>query len=253
MEHALYGAVLIGWTAAAVAAFLFLLRTSAPYGRHTRAGWGPLIGKRWGWFLQELPAPLVMALLFALGDRQGNRVAWVWLALWELHYLHRVFVYPLRLRGGTAKMPLAIVGSAIAFNVINGYLQGRYLFTLGPLPPTSWLGDPRFLGGLLLFVSGMLLNLDSDNRLFALRRGDAADPYPTPHGGAFALVTSPNYLGELIEWIGWALLTNAPAAAAFALWTAANLVPRALAHHRFYRARDPSYPPRRKAIIPFVL
>ena len=37
------------------------------------------------------------------------------------------------------------------------------------------------------------------------------------------------------------------------LYTAANLAPRALAHHAWYRERFPGYPPRRRALIPFVL
>jgi hypothetical protein len=39
----------------------------------------------------------------------------------------------------------------------------------------------------------------------------------------------------------------------FALWTAANLVPRALKHHTWYRKTFAEYPRVRKAIIPFVL
>ena len=37
---------------------------------------------------------------------------------------------------------------------------------------------------------------------------------------------------------------------AFAAWTMANLVPRARAHHRWYRERFPDYPARRKALVP---
>ena len=40
---------------------------------------------------------------------------------------------------------------------------------------------------------------------------------------------------------------------AFALYTFANLAPRALSHHRWYRERFPEYPADRKAILPFLL
>jgi hypothetical protein len=33
----------------------------------------------------------------------------------------------------------------------------------------------------------------------------------------------------------------------------ANLLPRALAHHRWYKQRFPEYPSERKAIFPFLL
>ena len=34
---------------------------------------------------------------------------------------------------------------------------------------------------------------------------------------------------------------------------AANLVPRALALHRWYRAQFPDYPPHRKALVPYIV
>jgi 3-oxo-5-alpha-steroid 4-dehydrogenase 1 len=39
----------------------------------------------------------------------------------------------------------------------------------------------------------------------------------------------------------------------FANWTMANLVPRVLAHHRWYRETFKDYPARRRALIPFLL
>ena len=50
---------------------------------------------------------------------------------------------------------------------------------------------------------------------------------------------------------GWVVM-ELPALA-FALWTAANLIPRALWRHRWYRRTFPDYPPSRRAVIPGVL
>jgi protein-S-isoprenylcysteine O-methyltransferase Ste14 len=69
----------------------------------------------------------------------------------------------------------------------------------------------------------------------------------------YRFVSAPNYLGELIEWTGWAVLTWSAAGATFAFFTAANLVPRALTHHRWYRETFDDYPPERRAIVPFLL
>ena len=77
--------------------------------------------------------------------------------------------------------------------------------------------------------------------------------YRIPHGGAFELVTAPNYLGEIIEWTGWAIASWSPAGLAFAVYTVANLAPRAVSHHRWCRERFPEYPARRKALVPFLL
>ena len=84
-------------------------------------------------------------------------------------------------------------------------------------------------------------------------RQPGAHDYAIPHGGGFEWVSAPNYLGELIEWSGWALATWSLAGLAFALFSAANLVPRALSNHRWYRQTFPAYPPQRKALLPFVL
>jgi protein-S-isoprenylcysteine O-methyltransferase Ste14 len=96
----------------------------------------------------------------------------------------------------------------------------------------------------------MAANLHADSVLLRLRREGG---YGVPRGGLFRWVSCPNYLAEMVEWVGWALATWSPAGAAFATYTTANLLPRAVVHHRWYRARFPDYPPERRALIPFLL
>jgi steroid 5-alpha reductase family enzyme len=106
--------------------------------------------------------------------------------------------------------------------------------------------------GIAIFVLGWWLNGSSDRGLIRLR-GSGRSGYRVPTGGPFRWVTCPNYLGEIIEWAGFALASRSPAAAAFAVFTVANLGPRALAHRRWYRAEFPDYPLDRKALIPYLL
>ena len=73
-----------------------------------------------------------------------------------------------------------------------------------------------------------------------------------PHGELYRWISCPNYLGELIEWAGWAVATWSLPGLGFAVWTAANLVPRARANHRWYRSHFADYPNERKALIPGV-
>ncbi|MCA9666717.1 MAG: 3-oxo-5-alpha-steroid 4-dehydrogenase [Myxococcales bacterium] len=250
-EIGVYKIVLWGWIALAPLTLGLLLFVSAPYGRHSRDGWGPSIGRTGGWILMESPALWAMPLLYLLGDRVGELVPTLLLAAWLVHYSNRVLIFPLRMRGGNQRNPLLIVAFAFFFNLVNAYLQGRWLFALGPALPRSWLADPRFVAGALLMAFGFATNLRADAKLRALRaRGDG---YHIPRGGLFELVSCANYLGEIIEWIGWALCTWSLAGLSFALWTVANLLPRALAHHRFYQQRFADYPARRRAIIPYVL
>jgi 3-oxo-5-alpha-steroid 4-dehydrogenase 1 len=55
-----------------------------------------------------------------------------------------------------------------------------------------------------------------------------------------------------VEWAGWALASWSVGGLAFALYTFANLAPRAVAHHAWYREQFPDYPKARKALVPFL-
>ena len=141
---------------------------------------------------------------------------------------------------------------AILFNLVNGYLNGRWLFSLGPVYDAAWLSRPALWTGGALFVLGFAINFHADTVLLRLRREGEDDDYHLPRGGLFRYVSCPNYLGEIVEWTGWAIATWSLAGASFALWTAANLVPRALSHHRWYRERFADYPRDRKALVPLL-
>jgi len=233
-----------------VPTFVALRRISAPYGRHDRSGWGPTVAAPVGWLVMELPAAVVFAAVFAAGTHRAEPVPLALLGFWETHYVYRAFVYPLLLRRG-ARVPLVLVMLAIAFNTLNAWINARWVATLGHYPP-SWFTDPRFLAGIVLFGAGFVLHITSDRALRRLR-GTGETGYRIPRGGAFEWVSCPNYLGEIVEWTGWALATWSPAGLAFALFTIANLAPRALSHHAWYRDQFPNYPSRRRALIPGVV
>ena len=149
-------------------------------------------------------------------------------------------------------MPAAIMGSAIVFNAANGGLNGFWFGHVAPPYPAGWATDPRLLAGAVLFVIGVLINDRADATLRRLR-APGETGYRIPEGGFYRWISCPNYLGEIVEWTGFAVMTWSPAAATFAVWTAANLVPRALAHHAWYRAEFDEYPETRKALIPGLL
>ncbi len=258
-EAAFYAWLLYGWFALAALVFLALLMVQAPYGRYARSGWGPTVSATWGWVLMELPAVVTPLILFVIGGRY-TIAAITFLTMWQLHYVQRTFIFPFRLRGSARRMPWSVVAMAFCFNIVNGYLNGRVLFTLGPEHPVSWLMSPQFLIGALIFVSGLAINLHSDALLRRLRPADKAvaprrgdTTYKIPHSGLFRWISCPNYLGEILEWIGWAIAVGTLAGWSFAVWTAANLVPRAIAHHRWYQQQFSDYPPERKALIPWLL
>jgi protein-S-isoprenylcysteine O-methyltransferase Ste14 len=231
----------------AAATVVGLRFVTAPYGRHGRAGWGPTVPAKVGWVVMESMAPLGFAAIFLAGPHRADVVPLVLLGLWQLHYLQRTFVYPFLLRGG-ARMPVSVMAMALAFNALNAWINARWVSTYGSYP-VSWLTDPRFLVGAALFVGGFALNLSADRTLRRLR-GPGETGYRIPHGGAYRWVSCPNYLGEIVEWFGWALATWSWAGLAFAVYTTANLAPRAVAHHAWYHERFPDYPTERRALVP---
>lgn len=234
----------------AAVTFVALLFVVAPYGgRHGRSGWGPTVPARVGWVVMEAPAALLFLGFYLLGSHRFEPVPLIFLALWLAHYVYRAFVYPFLMRSGS-RMPVLVMLLAIGFNTLNAWVNARWVSEYGAYP-VAWLADPRFWIGLLLFAGGLTLNARSDRTLRRLRADGGG--YRVPYGGGFRYVSSPNYLGEIVEWTGWAVATWSLAGASFALYTIANLAPRAVANHRWYRETFPDYPRGRRALLPFVL
>ena len=234
----------------------------APYGRFggNEALFGKLgVGPRVGWFLMELPATVVFWLFYLSGPRRAELVPMVLAGLWTLHYLNRGWVFPALMRvpkNAAGTFGGLVLLSGICVTSAHGYMNGTYFARLGPLYTPDWLTDPRFLGGLAIYACGFVLNVHSDAVLRNLRSKDEVDRaekvYRIPRGGAFRLVTNPSYLGELLMWTGFAIFTWSLQGVFILGITAANLVPRAIANHRWYRERFEDYPTERRVLLPYV-
>ena len=255
-EFELYRMLLLASFALAGAAFFTTGAIVAPYGRHARPGWGPTLPKRFGWAVMETPSIVAFAIVFLAGPRADDFVPRLFATLWLVHYVQRAWIDPLRMRGHMRPIPLVVVASAVAFNLLNSYLNARSLTAFGPTYGLRWLIDIRFLYGMVLFVGGFAINRWADTTLLRLRRNrdeTSGGEYAIPRGGLFEDISCPNYLGEIVQWIGFAIATWSLAGASFAVFTAANLIPRAIAHHRWYRRTFPDYPRKRAALIPGLL
>ena len=235
------------WLLLGVGVFIGLFFVAAPYGRHVRKGWGHTVGNKLGWVIMEAPSSIAFAVCFFLGGSPGI-MSIVFLGLWEAHYLHRAFIYPFSLRG-TRRIPLSVVSMGFFFNVMNSYLNGRYIFTYSGGYSVTWLTDPRFIVGAALFITGFVINRRADKVLRDLRQPGESG-YKISNDRLFRWVSSPNYLGEITIWVGWAIATWSWPGLTFAFWTIANLLPRARANHAWYKTTFPDYPPERKALVP---
>ena len=243
--------VAFGTLVMAPVVFVLLFYIKAPYGRHIRTGWGPVVDNRIGWLLMESAAVLVFGVIVFV-YAEINPASLILFMLWQLHYCHRAFIYPWTLNSGK-KMPWLIMLMGMVFNTTNGYLNGWSIASQPEKYTQLWLSSPQFLIGVSVFVFGMVLNKLSDRQLARLSRSrSGGGGYQVPRGCAYRWVSCPNYLGEIIQWTGWAIATWSLAGVVFAVWTMANLVPRALAHHRWYQQTFEDYPGKRRALIPFV-
>ncbi len=249
-DPSLYTNALWAYTLLCVLTVLPLTKIAAPYGRHGREGWGPVIPARVGWVLMESPAVIAFAAFFFYGAHAHSTVPLVLFGLWQLHYVRRTFIYPFRIRAQGKTMPALIAGIAFVYNVFNAYINASWIGHFGEYDLAWFTGIP-FLAGIALFVAGMGVNIQADRTLRALR-APGETGYKIPHGGLYRWVSCPNYLGEILQWTGWAVLTWSWGGALFAVYTLANLAPRAKAHHNWYHQRFADYPKERRALFPFL-
>ena len=229
-------------------AYLIISKIRTPYGRHSSKGWGFMINNTWAWFWMEFPALVVMPVLSLIGPNELNPFSILLVSIWFIHYFNRVIIFPLRIKTKGKKMPISIALSAFFFNIFNGFFNGYYV---GFIMDQGSIYNYNVLIGLIIFICGMMINISSDNTLISLRKN--SESYKIPYGNFFKFVSCPNYMGEIIEWIGFSVIAMSLPALSFALWTFFNLVPRALNHHDWYMENFDNYPNKRKAVIPYIL
>ncbi|KAG7643505.1 3-oxo-5-alpha-steroid 4-dehydrogenase C-terminal [Arabidopsis suecica] len=229
----------------------------APYGKHNRTGWGPTVSPPIAWFVMESPTLWLTLLLFPFGRHAFNPKSLLLFSPYLIHYFHRTIIYPLRLfrssfPAGKNGFPITIAALAFTFNLLNGYIQARWVSHYkDDYEDGNWFWW-RFVIGMVVFITGMYINITSDRTLVRLKKENRGG-YVIPRGGWFELVSCPNYFGEAIEWLGWAVMTWSWAGIGFFLYTCSNLFPRARASHKWYIAKfKEEYPKTRKAVIPFV-
>ena len=246
----IYELILYPWLILAAIIFLTLLIINAPYGRFFKKNFGFSLNFKLGWFIQEIVSPLSFSFFFLYGPIEKNITTWFFYSIWILHYIYRSIIYPLRMNKNSSKIPIVIIFSAIFFNLINGFINGFYFSNIKYYDPTYYL-NANFILGFIILILGVYINFTSDNILIHLKSKNKG--YIIPKGKFYKYISCPNYFGEMIEWLGFAIMTLSLPAFIFFVWTVANLFPRAIATHKWYKENFTNYPKDRKAIIPFII
>ena len=187
--------------ALALIGFPLLFWITVPYGgRHTSDRWGPTIPSRIAWFLMEIPAPTFLIWGYAQGASAADPATLLLLTAFLVHYAHRAIIYPLKMRSAGKRTPVSTASAALLVNVLNGTINGLALGSVGSRG-VSGLGDPFFWLGAAIFVAGAAVNWHADRTLRRLRKPGETG-YRVPTGGLYRWVSSPNYLGEIVQWGG---------------------------------------------------
>lgn len=218
--------LLLAMSALAVIVFVALYYVRAGYGMFHTPKWGLSVNNKLGWVLMEAPVFLVMLYLWWNSSVRFDAAPFLFFLLFELHYFQRSFIFPFLMKG-KSRMPLAIMLMGVVFNVLNGLMQGEWLFYLAPegLYTDAWLSTPSFWLGVILFFIGMGINLHSDSVIRHLRK-------PAIH----AIIcrrrecTDMSLRATILRvggMVGLPYSLVRPHAWVFVLWTFANLAPRA--------------------------
>lgn len=239
-------------TTCGIFVFLTLSNTKKPaeYGRYNKpklCTWA--LQPRVAWMFQESPA-FFIPFYFYWTDQHLTDYGKFLTCLIIFHYAYRSFVFPFLIYSKN-KTPIDIVLMAFVFCVWNGFIQGSWNAYYQPEIDKF---HPRFFVffGVWLFAIGFIIHLICDLHLISLRSRDSST-YGIPRGHLFEYISCPNYFGECLQWLGYAIAARSFPAIAFAFFTMCNLAPRAMSHHYWYRTHFGSkYPDERKALIPLI-
>ena len=218
----------------------------------------PVIPSKISWIVQECPCVFMTIFFLIYYHKNLNYRNILVIAPFFIHYVHRSFVFPFLIHS-SKNNPLEITLMAFVFCFFNSLMINRSIFCLiiDYELKSFWL---NYFFGLAIFGIGMYINIHSDYSMIKQRNEnkDANNKYIIPRGFMYELISCPNYFGELTEWLGFFILSNSFSGLVFFISTFANLFPRAIQYHQWYKtkfkeefATDKNLS-QRKSIVPFL-
>eukprot|EP01083_Nonionella_stella_P157506 511401_1 len=219
------------------------------------------LGAQIGWrtvFLVEYFGPLLMhaipyyypQLVYGVATPKRIYVQQVAFVLVMIHYLKREFETMFIHRFSHGTMPMRnIFKNSAHYWLVGGCLISYFLYhPLYTNPGFDKLTVNIFAGLFMFFEVG---NFFAHVTLRNLRKPGSKER-GIPQGGLFAFVSCANYSYEIAAWTVFAVLSKTLTAWIFVLISAAQMGAWAAKKHRTYRKEFKDYPPRRKALIPFI-
>jgi hypothetical protein len=207
-----------------------------------------------GWMIMETPNLIVTTFFFFYHPLMNTNGFFRLMSLlpFFIHYFHRSLIYPFKLENAK-KMPLDISLYGCIFCTLNSIIQNRSIlyFANYSVKGNPFL-DKQLLFGLCIFLLGMYINIKSDYMMLEQKKKTTG--YIIPYGFLYNYISSPNYLGEIIEWIGFATAVKTLSSWIFVFTTIVAIFPRAVTSHRWLKEKFGSeFPKERKAIIPYII
>ncbi|KAL0955851.1 hypothetical protein HGRIS_002053 [Hohenbuehelia grisea] len=263
----------------------------APFGRFTPKNSNSIFvvdGIR-AWICMELVSPITFLYTLSKSPAPLPTQAKVLAALFLLHYLNRAIISPLR-TPSRSKTHIIVTLSGAYFNILNASLLGTYLASATAAAHLASVSPLTWYAGITLWALGFAGNIFHDEILLNIRRkaqqvskrDGKGEHYGIPFGFLYKYISYPNYFCEWAEWFGYAMAASpvptipsfpTSLAGLFSPVTSANpwwpsmtppwlffitevylMLPRAYRGHKWYHSKfGASYPPERKAVIPFIL
>jgi hypothetical protein len=246
------------WLSIATFIAFFFMDVSIPMGKFFEGKkenkywclWLPPVPFSIAWAFFESPSWIIPCFLWprvAVNMPVTNHIL---LVLYMCQVVYLSMIYPFS-RVNPRPMPFGVILITWSGELLNSYMNIVTVMVSREYE-ISWLWDPRFIIGLIIFVVGFYINTDSDRRLTNLRKPGETD-FKIPHGGMFEYVSAANYFGDIIKMFGWCVISWSFPSFSILCVFLSTIFPRGLQYHQWYLKKFPDYPKDRKAVIPFIL
>ena len=235
----------------AIVTFIVQLFKAIPYGKHDNKQGQCMVNQRIAFAVSQISTGIVVFSVTYFLQKNFNRIPnIIMFCLFIIHYINRGIIDAIANRHNQRNVrlwiPVVATITTVFFHFTNAQFIGEAFYCVG------YFYDPRFLLGLIFFITGFVVNRVADAQLICLRKNYKDSEYKVPMGCCFCCISAPNYLGEIIEWFGWMLMTWSLSGFVWLLFVIATHVPRARQNHIWYEKEFDDYPKRRKALVPLL-